>query len=178
MRYKALMVKESATLRQLELLGEHIRRVRIAHHFSQVGLAARAGFVGAYYSAIERGKINFSVGNVIKIARALGVEVGALFPAMSQLIQDEDEDLPSQQHIAESAAESYVESKGEQVLPVTLLSAGAAAGMLGVNRRTIERWVRNSTLIPAARVEDQSGKRYSVFHPEDIKRLLEERRRR
>lgn len=184
--------------RQLEIVGEHIRSVRAEHRFSQVGFAVRAGFSGAYYSAIERGKLNFSVINLLRIARALGVEVGALFPPISELQGPEgdiavEEATEREDRIAEArrsyelAATVEVEERGEggeggegegaiegQAQTLLLISAGAAARIIGVNRRTIERWVQKGLLTPAAHVEDQGGKLYSVFRPEDI-RLIAER---
>lgn len=174
---------KSAERRQLELLGEHIRKLRIARRYSQVGFAVRAEFAGAYYSAIERGKLNFSIINLIKIARALGTEVGELFPAISMLVEVEPEDISEQGQagIAEHQAVSYevAEQPGkEKEELVTLLSAGAAARLLNVNRRTVERWAQQGMLNPAARIEDQQGKLYSVFTRTDVEQLVQERHRR
>ena len=47
--------------------------------------AAKAGLDRAYYGAVERGKRNLSARNLIKIAVALNVDVGALFPPTSDL---------------------------------------------------------------------------------------------
>lgn len=171
------MTDKSAMHRQLEVLGEHIRSVRLSHHLSQIGFATRAGFAGAYYSAIERGKLNFSVINLIKIAHGMGVEVGALFPPTAELvgIEGEGEAAGGTLSVREPDGSSYIEAgegspiEGqEQDEPLIFMSAGAAARLLNVDRRTVERWVRNGTLKPAAKVEDRSGKLYSLFNREDI----------
>ncbi len=185
--------KSAITHRQLEVLGEHIRNLRRLRHLSQVELAVRAGFVGAYYSAIERGKLNFSVVNLIKIARALGVEVGALFPPISELTEiEDDEQVDKEQGASEPEANAYqvtdgsgptvpggpieIESGG-RTAPELLLSTGAVARMLGVTRRTIDRWVHSGILVPAARVEEQQGRYNSLFRREDIDRAIRQRQR-
>lgn len=66
---------------ELAALGEHIRRLRQARGFSQEGFAAAAGLDRAYYGGIERGERNVAALNLMRIARALEVEVGALFPS-------------------------------------------------------------------------------------------------
>jgi len=47
--------------------------------------AAQAGLDRAYYGGIERGERNVAALNLIKIAVALGSEVGELFPSLSAL---------------------------------------------------------------------------------------------
>lgn len=177
----------SATRRQLEMVGEHIRQLRASRRFSQVGLAVRAGFTGAYYSAIERGKLNVSIINMIKVAKALGVEVGALFPLVSELFPTETDedgeeregryinspgiDEPGNHDYSLQLEETQPEGKEK---PERLLSAGATADRLGVNLRTVERWVHDGILLPAAKVEDQRGKLYSVFRRKDIEQLAKD----
>lgn len=190
--------EDSATRQQLEVIGEHIRQLRTSRRFSQVGLAVRAGFTGAYYSAIERGKLNVSIINMVKVAKALGVEVGALFPPISILFPSETDeegeeggerdegkgdgrekgspglsDPEKQSYSPLRSEQPQLEGKGE---PERLLSAGATADRLSVNLRTVERWVRDGILLPAARVEDQRGKLYSVFRQDDIDQLAQDRR--
>jgi transcriptional regulator with XRE-family HTH domain len=67
----------------LTLLGLEIRRLREQKEFSQEEFAALAGIDRAYYGGIERGERNVAALNLIKIAGALGVEVGELFPPLS-----------------------------------------------------------------------------------------------
>ena len=70
---------------QLEAVGRQIRKLREQHGLSQEEFAAKAGLDRAYYGAVERGKRNLSARNLIKIAVALNVDVGALFPPISDL---------------------------------------------------------------------------------------------
>jgi transcriptional regulator with XRE-family HTH domain len=70
---------------QLEAVGRQIRKLREDHGLSQEEFAAKAGLDRAYYGAVERGKRNLSARNLIKIAVALNVDVGALFPPISDL---------------------------------------------------------------------------------------------
>ena len=85
---------------QLVAIGRHIRDQRKAHGYSQEAFAARAGLDRAYYGGIERGERNISALNLIRIARALDVEVGALFPALTDL---------------EIADKAYSPTRGEQI---------------------------------------------------------------
>jgi len=71
--------------RRLSLLGQQIRRLREARELSQEEFASRANFDRAYYGGIERGERNVTALNLIKIALALKVEVGALFPPVAEL---------------------------------------------------------------------------------------------
>jgi transcriptional regulator with XRE-family HTH domain len=71
--------------RQLLALGLQIRRLREVAGISQEEFAAKAGLDRAYYGGIERGERNLAALNLIKIAAAMQVEVGELFPKMSAL---------------------------------------------------------------------------------------------
>ena len=75
--------------RQLSAIGKQIRRLREQKGISQEEFAALAGLDRAYYGRIERGERNVAVRNLIKIAVALEVEVGALFPSVSVLRRPE-----------------------------------------------------------------------------------------
>ncbi|CAM3023444.1 TPA: helix-turn-helix transcriptional regulator [Legionella pneumophila] len=63
-------------------LGNKIREVRKEHGFSQEAIASEAGIDRSYMGGIERGERNIAAVNLIKIARALNVEVGELFPSI------------------------------------------------------------------------------------------------
>ena len=67
------------------MLGQQIRRLREEKNLSQEEFAGLAGIDRAYYGGIERGERNVAGINIIKIANALNVEVGELFPALSAL---------------------------------------------------------------------------------------------
>jgi transcriptional regulator with XRE-family HTH domain len=70
---------------KLALFGQQIRHLREGHGHSQEEFAGLADIDRAYYGGIERGERNVAVLNIIKIAEALKVEVGELFPALSTL---------------------------------------------------------------------------------------------
>ncbi len=65
----------------LVALGQQIRKVRQARHISQEDFAAQAGLGRSYYGSIERGERNVAALNLMRIAAALDVEVGELFPS-------------------------------------------------------------------------------------------------
>ena len=64
----------------LVALGQQIRTVRKQRGISQEDFAARAGLGRSYYGGVERGERNVAALNLMRIAVALEVEVGQLFP--------------------------------------------------------------------------------------------------
>ena len=66
-------------------LGEQIRALRTAAGYSQESFAHSIGMARAYFGGVERGERNIASLNLIKIARALEVEVGELFPNQKEL---------------------------------------------------------------------------------------------
>jgi transcriptional regulator with XRE-family HTH domain len=71
--------------KNLVVLGNQIRALRLQNGFSQEDFAAQAGLDRAYYGGVERGERNISALNLISIAKALDVEVGKLFPPIATL---------------------------------------------------------------------------------------------
>jgi transcriptional regulator with XRE-family HTH domain len=71
-------------------IGKKIREMREAKGFSQEDFAAQADLARTYYGRIERGEQNLSAQNLIRIAFALRVEVGELFPPLSSLKKPKD----------------------------------------------------------------------------------------
>ncbi len=69
----------------LKKLGQQIRKIREEQGYSQEDFAIEAGLDRSYMGGIERGERNIATLNLIKIAKALGVEVGELFPPIKQL---------------------------------------------------------------------------------------------
>ena len=63
-----------------KLFGARLRQLRRARAFSQEELAGRAGLDRTYISGCERGMRNPSLVTVAKLASALNVEIGDLFP--------------------------------------------------------------------------------------------------
>ncbi len=70
---------------QLVALGRRIRALRKERGFSQEAFASEAGLDRAYYGGIERGERNVAALNLFRIAAALQVEVGELFPPQRSL---------------------------------------------------------------------------------------------
>lgn len=66
----------------LKLLGQTIRALRESKGYSQESFAAHVGVDRTYMGGIERGERNIAALNLIKIAKALNVEVGDLFPVI------------------------------------------------------------------------------------------------
>jgi len=63
----------------LALFGKRVRQLRLKKKWSQEKLAEESGLHTTYISGIERGKRNLGIENVVKLARALKVDVGQLF---------------------------------------------------------------------------------------------------
>ena len=70
---------------QLKLVGKRIRAIREGLGFTQDQMAFKAGFARSYYSGVERGVRNVSTLNLIKLAKALNVEVGDFFPPSNKM---------------------------------------------------------------------------------------------
>lgn len=69
----------------LKEIGAQIRKVRQAQGISQENFAIDMGMARSYYSGVERGRRNLAALNLVRIAAALNVEVGELFPPMAEL---------------------------------------------------------------------------------------------
>ena len=67
---------------ELIKLGEQIRVLRKSKGFSQESFADEVGIDRTYMGGIERGERNIAAINIIRIAKALKVEVGELFPSI------------------------------------------------------------------------------------------------
>jgi len=66
-------------------LGKKVRRLRNDSGLSQEELADLIGIDRTYIGGIERGERNVSALNLIRIAAALNVEVGDLFPGVKSM---------------------------------------------------------------------------------------------
>ncbi|MFI4957384.1 MAG: helix-turn-helix domain-containing protein [Gammaproteobacteria bacterium] len=66
-------------------LGEKIRDLRKEKGFSQESFAYEVGLDRTYIGGVERGERNIAALNLVRIAKALKVEVGELFPAIKTL---------------------------------------------------------------------------------------------
>ena len=72
-------------LQNLIKLGNKIQALRKSKGFSQEGFAIEVGLDRSYMGGVERGERNVATLNLIKIAKALKVEVGDLFPSIKTL---------------------------------------------------------------------------------------------
>ena len=60
---------------ELKRFGENVRRHRIKKGLSQEGLAGLSGLHRTYIGGVERGERNVSLVNVVRLAKALEVEL-------------------------------------------------------------------------------------------------------
>ena len=75
------MARKPAKHLALKRLGARIRELRQQQGISQEALADLAGIGRSYQSGIERGVRNCSTLHLLRLAKALGVGVGDLFPS-------------------------------------------------------------------------------------------------
>ncbi len=66
-------------------IGKRIRELRKAKGFSQESFAYEIGLDRTYMGSVERGERNIAAINIIRIAKALKVEIGELFPLIRNL---------------------------------------------------------------------------------------------
>lgn len=66
-------------------IGKRIRAIREEKGYSQEEFAAAAQLGRSYAGRVERGEQNISMQSLIQIALTLGVEVGTLFPPLTEL---------------------------------------------------------------------------------------------
>lgn len=64
-----------------QIIGEHIRQLRLRRHVSVRAFAAQTGFSPSFISQLENGQVSPSLGSLQKIAEALGVTLGDFFAA-------------------------------------------------------------------------------------------------
>jgi transcriptional regulator with XRE-family HTH domain len=65
--------------RALDTFGQNIRKQRSEQGLSQEALADKADLDSTYISGIERGVRNPSLLSIVRIAKALGTDLGSLF---------------------------------------------------------------------------------------------------
>jgi transcriptional regulator with XRE-family HTH domain len=67
-------------------IGTRVKQLRKSKGFSQENFALEAGLDRSFYGHFERGSRNISILNLIKIAVALRLEVGELFPELKDIL--------------------------------------------------------------------------------------------
>lgn len=70
--------------RALAVFGLNVRKTRKALGLSQQILARKAGLSRTYVSGVECGMRNLTLLNVVRIAKALGISITALFDGMER----------------------------------------------------------------------------------------------
>jgi transcriptional regulator with XRE-family HTH domain len=68
---------------QLREFGDRVRAERKRAEISQEDLGEASGLHRTYIGHVERGEVNLSLVNVLKIAAALGVDAGVLVEGLS-----------------------------------------------------------------------------------------------
>lgn len=63
-----------------ESFGQAVRKKRLEQGLSQEKLADLSDLHFTYVSSVERGERNISLSNMAKLAKALGCQIGELFP--------------------------------------------------------------------------------------------------
>ncbi|TQV85270.1 helix-turn-helix transcriptional regulator [Exilibacterium tricleocarpae] len=66
-------------------LGRRIKHLRLEKGYKQKRLAEHIGIDRSYIGGVERGERNPGIVNLVRIAMALEVEVGDLFPPVTSL---------------------------------------------------------------------------------------------
>ena len=68
--------------------GKACRMYREKQNLSQEKFALLIGMDRTYYSSVESGKRNISIQNIFKIAKGLGVSVGAIMKKTEELMKE------------------------------------------------------------------------------------------
>ncbi|MGE5126893.1 MAG: helix-turn-helix domain-containing protein [Betaproteobacteria bacterium] len=66
-----------------QVVGAHVRRLRVQRGLSLRALAKLTGFSASFMSQVENGHVSPSIGSMEKTAAALGVTLGQFFEAVS-----------------------------------------------------------------------------------------------
>ena len=80
-------MKEVIKKELLAVIGDKIKKSRIARGWSQEDFAAYVQISRAYYGRIENGKFNFSISKLMEIATYLEIEPKELCPNLDELSQ-------------------------------------------------------------------------------------------
>jgi len=96
-----------------QIIGEHIRRLRLNRDVSVRAFAAQTGFSPSFISQLENGQVSPSLGSPQKIAETLGVTLGDFFAATAS---DAEEDLivrpPERRRLDSTWTDAHLEALG------------------------------------------------------------------
>jgi transcriptional regulator with XRE-family HTH domain len=96
-----------------QVIGEHIRQLRLKRHVSVRAFAAQTGFSASFISQLENGLVSPSLGSMQKIAESLGVTLGDFFAAAAA---DADEDMivrpPDRRRLDSTWTDAHLEALG------------------------------------------------------------------
>jgi len=96
-----------------QIIGEHIRKLRLKRHVSVRAFAAQTGFSASFISQLENGLVSPSLGSLQKIAETLGVTLGEFFAATAG---EKDEDLvvrpPERRRLDSTWTDAHLEALG------------------------------------------------------------------
>ena len=73
---------------QSEEFGRRVRKYRLKMKLSQEDLGEISGLHRTYIGHLERGEVNPSLINIVKVAAALGIDAGVLVKGMAAEIVD------------------------------------------------------------------------------------------
>jgi transcriptional regulator with XRE-family HTH domain len=80
--------RASRGLRELRVFGDRIRAYRLKRDLCQEDLGELAGLHRTYIGHLERGEVNPSLVNVLKVATALEVDAAALVKGLTKGVGD------------------------------------------------------------------------------------------
>lgn len=96
-----------------QIIGEHIRKLRLKRHVSMRAFAAQTGFSPSFISQLENGLVSPSLGSLQKIAEALDVTLGDFFAAAAA---NADEELvvrePERRRLDSTWTDAHLEALG------------------------------------------------------------------
>jgi len=75
-------------LKQSQELGRRVRELRMGLNISQEQLGDLSGLHRTYIGHLERGEVNPSLLNILKVAAALKIDAGDLLTGLAQGIRD------------------------------------------------------------------------------------------
>jgi transcriptional regulator with XRE-family HTH domain len=81
-------VQEKRGAAQSQELGERVRAARLRLGLSQEGLGEASGLHRTYMGHLERGEVNPSLLNILKVAAALEIDASELVEGLSGTIGD------------------------------------------------------------------------------------------